>query len=358
MGILRVILALSVLLGHTTPIFGLTLFNPEMAVQLFFTISGFYMALVLHGKYTGARGMLLFYLNRFLRLYPVYLVVLLAGWVLFFAVWWRLGRVPQNNWMVPCGTMSLMERLPFILSNWTMIGLDWQCLCYVRPGTGISWMDGLLPLPRADGAVWGGQFRTIEQAWSVGAEICFYAIAPLLMRLKWPLLVLVAGASMFLRWRIDSQVALYGFFFWLSQVYFFIFGMLLFRWYRSASFKLWPPKLLLAWCLMCMVTVVWLGPEKTVGTRWLLYPSFMVVLPSIFHWSKTLSWDRALGELSYPIYISHMLVVAVFGMAFRMKEAAVIVPAVCFLAWLLWRLVDLPVDRFRQSLATRLATLS
>src|SRR5690606_33812821 len=47
------------------------------AVQMFFVISGFYMALVLNEKYTE-RSPYRFYLARLLRLWPAYIVVLSA----------------------------------------------------------------------------------------------------------------------------------------------------------------------------------------------------------------------------------------------------------------------------------------
>ncbi len=53
MGVLRLFLALSVLLGHTRGhgFLGLSFLDRELALQTFFIISGFYMALVLNEKY-------------------------------------------------------------------------------------------------------------------------------------------------------------------------------------------------------------------------------------------------------------------------------------------------------------------
>jgi len=48
MGILRLLLALSVITAHAGPIFGLTSVGGVMAVETFFMISGF-----LHGTYFG-----------------------------------------------------------------------------------------------------------------------------------------------------------------------------------------------------------------------------------------------------------------------------------------------------------------
>ena len=46
-------LAVSVIVSHTEPILGLNMMPGYEAVRLFFIISGFYMSLVLSGKYKG-----------------------------------------------------------------------------------------------------------------------------------------------------------------------------------------------------------------------------------------------------------------------------------------------------------------
>jgi len=48
------------------------------AVKAFFVISGFYMAMILAGRYADA-PIRVFFVSRFLRLYPVYLLVLLLS---------------------------------------------------------------------------------------------------------------------------------------------------------------------------------------------------------------------------------------------------------------------------------------
>ena len=50
MGVLRVALAMAVLLGHL-PLAQYQFIDAAAAVQAFYVISGFYMALVLEGKY-------------------------------------------------------------------------------------------------------------------------------------------------------------------------------------------------------------------------------------------------------------------------------------------------------------------
>ena len=56
MGTIRLLLALAVLLMmHSTPLLGIRMINGAWAVQAFYVISGFYMALVLNEKYPRGR---------------------------------------------------------------------------------------------------------------------------------------------------------------------------------------------------------------------------------------------------------------------------------------------------------------
>ena len=78
MGIIRFILASSVIALHCNSLLGLRLVGGDIAVQAFYIISGFYMALVLDGKYnaTNWNGYKLFIGNRLLKLYPIYWLTL------------------------------------------------------------------------------------------------------------------------------------------------------------------------------------------------------------------------------------------------------------------------------------------
>lgn len=72
MGIIRLLLAISVLISHTSTIFGFGFVGGQAAVQAFFIISGFYMAFILNEKYIGENNSYkLFITNRLLRLYPI-----------------------------------------------------------------------------------------------------------------------------------------------------------------------------------------------------------------------------------------------------------------------------------------------
>ncbi len=78
MGLMRFLLAMAVVVTHIGPdAADFALIPANLAVEVFFAISGFYMSLILTAKYQDRTT---FYVNRFLRLYPVYLIVSIATW--------------------------------------------------------------------------------------------------------------------------------------------------------------------------------------------------------------------------------------------------------------------------------------
>src|SRR5258707_11355721 len=82
MGTVRFLLALSVVVGHSgAKFFGVHLFDGASAVQCFYMISGFLITMVLNER-KGYRSLGNFYLSRFFRLWPVYIVVAAASLML------------------------------------------------------------------------------------------------------------------------------------------------------------------------------------------------------------------------------------------------------------------------------------
>jgi peptidoglycan/LPS O-acetylase OafA/YrhL len=49
------------------------------------------------------------------------------------------------------------------------------------------------------------------------------------------------------------------------------------------------------------------GTEK----RWIFVSLVALALPTLFELTRNWSWDRAIGEWSYPIYLGHLLVIEI-----------------------------------------------
>ena len=190
MGLIRFLLAMSVVAAHSSPILGLTFVGGKLAVQSFFVISGFYISLILNEKYpTGMRGTLLFYGNRFLRIYPIYWAVLLltagaGAAVLLFGLHSIVGYI----WSVYKDFSA--DKVAFLIaSNVGILGIDLS-----------SFMRFDLP-HLAFTANWTAykpqpsHLYLVPQAWSLSIEILVYAIAPFLFRRSIGFLVTVLVVS-------------------------------------------------------------------------------------------------------------------------------------------------------------------
>jgi peptidoglycan/LPS O-acetylase OafA/YrhL len=85
MGLFRFLLAMCVVMAHTasiSPLIKLNYLNATTAVIIFYIISGYYMQIILSEKYTstnlGKLNNVKFYISRYLRIFPTYLVCLIA----------------------------------------------------------------------------------------------------------------------------------------------------------------------------------------------------------------------------------------------------------------------------------------
>ena len=100
--------------------------------------------------------------------------------------------------------------------------------------------------------------------------------------------------------------------FFPTELAFFLFG--------SLSHQIWKPYLLsrgivnkkLSLIAVCVITLYcilfFLLPHKEINAL-VLFVLFTGSLPLLFNFQLNNKWDSSIGELSYPIYISHILVV-------------------------------------------------
>lgn len=132
MGFIRFLLACIVVLWHTSMIFGYKPLPSDLAVQCFYVISGFYMSLVLNEKYPKGSHQL-FYKNRFLKIYPLYwlVLVLLVLWAILVNYWGYLSQIWFYKQASPLsiGTWSYL-----IISGLVIIGLDVSFLLGIKDG--------------------------------------------------------------------------------------------------------------------------------------------------------------------------------------------------------------------------------
>ncbi len=359
MGIVRIILALSVVIEHLAiNVPGLKFITGPTAVQSFFVISGFYMALVLNTKYQGPGSTRLFLKNRLLRIYPTYyliVVLALAMGLAFHATghapvtWmaWGTGQPPLDGWgRLYMGTIHL-----------TLVGQETPLLFHTDAA---GHLHGAADALRHPNAIW--PYLIVPPAWSLSLELIFYAIAPFLVRRRPVIMIGVIAASLTVRalmtygLKLDYDPWFYRFF--PSELSSFMFGALAWRIYNDrvktmdlARYKPW----ILAACWGFWIAAPYVG----VRPAWTLY--FMALMaPFLFAASRSSRKDRAIGELSYPIYICHWPVLKLlesqnyFGLT-GVARLGFCVTVVMAVAWCIYRFFEQPIEAIRSRIAEQAA---
>ncbi|MEM7774293.1 MAG: acyltransferase [Pseudomonadota bacterium] len=355
MGIFRFLLASSVVFSHVPPWIGLTLFPGNLAVEMFFVVSGFYMSLILSGRYdpTSWAGRSRFYASRFARLWPTFLLTAVCVQVWWIIVSIYLGRAPTGV----ADYYALIDNslVYFLLhaSNWLMIGQDVAAIFHVSADSGVRLSFGP-PETLPDGSVWLGFILYIGQAWSIGTEIWFYLIAPFLITLSTRTLLAVALASLVLRATM-SAAGLEVYFFFPTQLVFFVTGMLAHRHAKSLPLRSGQSVFLFISIVGASAVIF----SSVIGLderfKWLLYPFVIILLPAVFDSTKRNTIDRNIGDLSYPIYITHMFILGVYTPVSKQLGLALsgeIILAITVLASVLILIfVEKPVNTWRERFA-------
>ncbi|EFF72987.1 acyltransferase family protein [Achromobacter piechaudii] len=350
MGFLRTLLALSVVLDHLGGGYADHLVGGRLAVQLFYVISGFLISYVLTAtdNYQGATGK--FYANRFLRLFPIYLAV--AGLTL-------LAHVMSGG-----AFFRFYEALPFsadlflVLSNLFIFGQDWLMFFGIEHSalafTG-SFAHSEVPLY---------QGLLVPQAWTLGVEMSFYLVAPFVLGSPRRLLALLAASLALRGILIVTGIGLtdpWTYRFFPTELALFLIGSLSHQ-VLLPRVKAWTrrfhrlPELGTAALFVYTLLHFSIGINHTVRDA-LAVLLFAALLPLAFLFQSRHRLDKAIGELSYPIYICHSLVILFFSWLLNDVEmhqpmlfsALVIAGCIGFSA-LLNGLVADPVERLRSRL--------
>lgn len=363
MGILRVLLAIAVVVDHSAPFLGLRLTGGRVAVQLFYMMSGFYMALILDAKYAGRGGSLRFLASRALRLFPVYWAVVLLTLGTSLAAramtgsWGRL-----DPWLVYGGQLHAVTKAILVAANVVLVGQDAVMFTGITPDGGLRFVK---ELDAGSPAV--HQFLLVPQAWTLGVEMAFYLLAPWILRWRTSALLILLASSLCLRAWLAVVCGLshdpWTYRFFPSELAVFLLGSLAFRIYASSDQRTrsaLPGQAAMA----VMASIIGAFPLLTSAAAswrellpWTVYGLFFLLLPAIFRATRESRLDSAIGELSYPLYICHMLVIWVLrsvlvplGLGAWLGEFAVLGSVA--LAALLTRVIVLPMERVRRVFST------
>ena len=312
MGILRLLLALSVIADHTSGFFGNRLVGGPTAVQSFYIMSGFYMALVLNGKYNFSGSYWPFIVQRFLRLYPVYLMVILSTLLYAWAGLHWTGTPYTNaaNWVAH--DISPLSKVFLVISHITLVGQD-AVSFFVLSGSPIALHYTPHSLESAN-AAWA--YLLVPQAWSISVELLFYAVAPFLVRLSVGRQILFVVGSMVVRgtmyWGLGLNYDPWTHRFLPIELGIFMLGSLAYQFYKRFELQLKERRKLafIALGLICFTSLFYYNAEIAFK-RPAFYLLILVSLPILFAVFQNNKKDSWIAELSYPVYMVHMLVIGV-----------------------------------------------
>ena len=304
MGSLRFFLALSVIFAHAGAFMGLVLGDGRLAVQTFYMISGFYMSLVWTDKYSKLPNpVTTFYVSRALRIYPMYFLVLavmvLAGALFGF-------NNPAFHFFDATKALGWPTAVWVYLTQLTLIGMETPLFHNFE-------LHNYMVLP---------------VAWTLGLELTFYLLVPfLLSRLSILITVLVislvARIAIFSNGPTDVTAlndTLWSYRFFPFEIAMFLAGSLAHRIYAQLPKELVKltakPEVYFLSAFGMIGGLCYFGLLVTYfgeAMYWLYYVMVFVGIGVLFQHTKISKRDNYIGELSYPMYISHIPVLWIVG---------------------------------------------
>lgn len=305
MGTLRTIFALAVVFSHSQVNL---LCGGQNAVQLFYMISGFLISFVLVER-KAYKSIWSFYLNRYLRIYPIYFVVASLTLVTFLAAS-LVTSEPEffsvfRNAPVSAGVLLIIANVTLFFQDWVMFaGVHSNKLSFVTDfrNSDVVLYPGLL----------------LPQAWTLGVELTFYLIAPFILvrkRLLFLLLTLSILLRIYLYWIGLGTKDPWTYRFFPAELAFFILGALAHQLLLPSYLKMFTEPRLndysnFGTCFVIAVTLFYTYIPIADSIKSIaLFSIFWLALPFTFIFQSKRKWDSWIGNLSYPLYTCHILVI-------------------------------------------------
>jgi len=365
MGLLRLMLAVSVLFEHFHGIslFGMKFARGDLAVQCFYMISGFYMALVLNEKYIGAGSYKLFIQQRYLRLYPTYLVIFIFTLAVEFLIFHTTSssHLPVAYWMKYGPLFSPFTWVALLGSNLSLVGLDFASMfAALDPSSGQMYLTSHVisePVP-------GYAFNIVGPAWTLSLELAFYSVAPFLVRKPIVIQALVLLISFGVRLLCGHYLGLnhgsWTYRFIPFELALFLCGSIAYGVYRNHKHLLrsWTPFLpWIKWPFFIALAFYSRLPGNSDARYYFFACGVLLLLPLLFLSTKDNPIDRLLGELSYPLYLIHWSIIYLITpwIVFFPKflEGIVYVGVAILGAATIYWFIERPMDDFRHRLFER-----
>jgi peptidoglycan/LPS O-acetylase OafA/YrhL len=310
-----------------------------------------------------------FYASRLLRLLPLYwligLLTVIAEMVL----------VPRGQYLdklaspLAYGAGLDLSSLPLAiifyigLSLTTMLGLD------TGLWLGFNRVSGALSVAPdfAPGVTSVMALNPVPQGWTIGLELLFYALAPFIVRRSFQLIAALCLFS--LAFRVALIVLGFSGEPWNrslfpSELIYFLLGVLGYRLYLVIPRLKLTATMETAFALVVPTIAIIYWPVEhslrgsLVWEVWNTIPYLLIAvgIPFLFQLTKNNALDAYIGELSYPIYMCHVLIIGLLvwsplyhvpfigsGWPRYIFSIALVIAAAFFLD----RVIVLPIDKLR-----------
>jgi peptidoglycan/LPS O-acetylase OafA/YrhL len=332
MGAYRYILAVLVALSHSVG-FIQGWDTGVVAVISFFLLSGYVMTVLVEKHYSSIERIPGFYLDRAARLFPQFLFYLLVAAVSVYALGVNNGMGGGDHYT----------------------SVDWVLNIFMLPLGYNFW-----------GQVAGIDFRTaIAPTWSLGLELTFYIMVP------WVLLLSKSSARIIVPSMISMVVFVLAFMGWINTD---IFGYRLlcgnlFVFLVGASFYYGTRALnrfiLFVWLGSVTTFILVMSSDKLYQLHWNKEVNLGLLLgiPMVWvlHSKRFSSIDEFLGNMSYGIFLNHLLIIPVmidkFGIPvighevftdYRWANFLILMIVSNVLSFITYHIIELPALRWRR----------
>jgi len=357
-GLFRVFLAMIVAADHAQIfIFGGSVLPfagyGSAPVCAFFIMSGFYMAMVLDTKYMkmpAPDGVRAFYLNRALRIYPSYWLILCVSALLMLRdhqtsiLFWTQST--EAAWNALAGFPSAIVAL-IASSNILIFGIDYLIVRRIMP-------DGNIVTSAEIGAIPAHSFMLFPPAWTLAVEMLFYLLAPIIMLRRTILIVASCVATALI---LGLGVPQAGSPLNLSYC---IAGMATYYLYTALPDT---PVVRRAGGLMTAATMLFavaanhIPIDNSIRVNIFIAMTWLM-MPFAFMASRDLRFDRWLGNASYGMYVSHFALYKFLSMVVSDQiRTTVYFPALLTAGLLLARFVERPLEKHAKNIFPNRASI-
>lgn len=312
------------------------------------------MSLILNEKYINRNNSYkLFITNRFLRLYPVYWAILLL--IIFKSLFVYIFSKGTNteDFVIFFRYFKHLNIWSFSFLIFTNVFLFFQDIVMFL---GLNTTNGNLffasDLANTNLAL--HYFLFVPQAWTIGVELTFYLIAPFIIKRKFYVILILIFASLLLRYILyqngfNHDPWTYRFF--PTELVFFLLGNISYNIYkkiRNAEIKYWQSNI--AFYTIIGFTLMYSKLEVIPFINYVYFVSFFISLPFVFLKTKQWKLDTLIGELSYPVYLSHFFVLTIINRIPKVNYALGLnlTIATILFSIILNKAIAKPMERLRQ----------